>query len=176
MSRAFAELVAIGRIDRPQGRRGEVVVTPFSDRPDRFPKLERAYAPGPGGSSLQLEVASSWPHKKRWVLKLIGVDSIDDAEKLRGLELRIGEEELAPLPEGSYYDHQLKGLEVVDAGSGETIGVVRDLIETGAVPVLAVETSAGESLIPLAERFVRRVDLAAGRMLVRPPEFEDAEA
>jgi 16S rRNA processing protein RimM len=176
MPRAFDELVAIGRIDRPQGRRGEVVVTPFSDRPDRFPNLRRAFAPGPGGSIRELRVTSSWPHKRRWVLKLDGIDSIDAAEGLRGLELRIGEEELAPLPEGSYYDHQLKGLEVVDAAGGERLGVVRDLIETGGVPVLAVDTGSGESLIPLAERFVRQVDLAAGRMLVCPPEFEDAEA
>jgi 16S rRNA processing protein RimM len=175
-SRSFDELVAIGRIDRPQGRRGEVVVTPFSDRPDRFPKLERAFVPGPGGTLRELAVTSRWPHKGRWVLKVEGVDSIDDADGLRGLELRIGEEELAPLPEGSYYDHQLRGLEVVDADSGERLGVVRGLIETGGVPVLAVDTAGGESLIPLAERFVRQVDLASGRMLVRPPELEDAEA
>jgi len=176
MSRVFDEMVAIGRIDRPQGRRGEVVVTPFSDRPDRFPNLERAFVPGPGGVARELTVTSSWPHKDRWVLKLAGVDSIDDADGLRGLELRIGEEELAPLPEGTYYDHELRGLEVVDAMGGERLGVVRSLIETGGVPVLAVDTPGGESLIPLAERFVRQVDLAAGRMLVCPPEFEDAEA
>jgi 16S rRNA processing protein RimM len=176
MSRAFAALVTIGRDARPQGRRGEVVVTPFSDRPDRFPTLERAFAPGPGGSSRELRVTSSWPHKGRWVLKLEGIDSIDEAEGLRGADLRIGEEELAVLPEGSYYDHQLRGLEVVHAESGETLGAVRGLIETGAVPVVQVDGEREEILIPLARAFVREVDLRAGRMRVSPPETEDAEA
>ena len=64
------------------------------------------------------------------MLKLEGVDSIDEAETLRGLELRIAEEELAALPEGSYYHHQLLGLRVEDEAGGE-IGVVEDVLETG---------------------------------------------
>lgn len=173
---AWADMVAIGRIDRPQGRKGEVVVTPFSDRPDRFPNLERAFVPGPGGRGRALEVTARWPHKGRWVLKLRGVDSIDAAEGLRGLELRIGEEELAPLPEGSFYHHQLRGLEVRDADTGERLGVVRELLETGGTPLLAVDTDSGESLIPLARQFVRGVDLAERTARVRLPEYEDAEA
>jgi len=172
-SRAFADLVAIGRVDRPQGRRGEVVVTPLTDRPDRFPTLRRAFAPGPDGGSRELRVVASRPHKGRWVLALEGFGSIDDAERLRGAELRIGEEELPSLPDGSYWDHQLRGLEVHDAAGGGRIGVVRDLIDTGAVPVLQLDTPRGEILVPLAAPFVREVDLAAGRMLLRLPEPED---
>ena len=173
-SRPFAELVSIGRIDRPQGRRGEVVVTCFSDRPDRFEQLRRAYVPEAAGGSREVRVTDAWPHKGRWVLKLEGFDSIDAAEALRGLELRIGEEELPPLPDGGYYHHELKGLKVVAADSGDPIGVVRDLIETGGAPVLSVSTPSGECLIPLAERFVREVDLAGGRLVALPPELEDA--
>lgn len=172
---AWTDMVAIGRIDRPQGRKGEVVVTPFSDRPDRFPSLERAFVPASDGEGRALEVTDRWPHKGRWVLKLRGVDSIDAAEALRGLELRVGEEELAPLPQGSYYHHQLRGLEVRDADGGQSLGVVRDVVETGGVPVLAVETGSGEMLIPLAQQYVREVDLAERCMRVRPPEYEDAE-
>lgn len=173
---AWAEMVAIGRIDRPQGRKGEVVVTPLSDVPDRFPTLERAFVPGPGGGGRALEVVARWPHKRRWVLEFEGVDSIDAAEALRGVELRIGPEDLAPLPADTYYHHDLRGLAVEDAGTGASLGVVRGLIETGGVPVLEVETASGESLIPLARRFVERVDVPGGRLLVRVPEYEDAEA
>ena len=112
--RPFAELVAIGRVVKPQGRKGEVLVDPLSDRPDRFPALRAAYVPGTGGGSREVRVESCWPHKGRFVLKLEGVDSIDDAETLRGMEMRIAEEDLPALPAGSYYHHQLKGLPVVD--------------------------------------------------------------
>jgi 16S rRNA processing protein RimM len=174
-ARAFAELVAIGRVIKPQGRRGEVVVQPLSDRPERFPALRRAYVEGPGGSAREVDVASCWPHKGRFVLKLAGVDSIDQAEGYRGLELRIGEEELAALPAGSYYHHQLRGLSVEDP-AGKPLGTVADILETGAdAAVLSVRGPAGETLVPLAEAFVRSVDLPGGRMVVAVPELVDVE-
>jgi 16S rRNA processing protein RimM len=173
--RPFAELVAIGRVVKPQGRKGEVLVDPLSDRPDRFPALRAAYVPGTGGGSREVKVESCWPHKGRFVLKLEGVGSIDEAEAYRGLELRIGEEDLAVLPPGSYYHHQLKGLRVVDP-EGRGLGVAADLLETGgASPVLVVRGPAGELLVPLAEDFVRRVDLEAGTMVVAVPETVDAQ-
>jgi len=173
--RPFAELVAIGRVVKPQGRKGEVLVDPLSDRPDRFPALRAAYVPGTGGGSRELKVESCWPHTGRFVLKLEGVGSIDEAEAYRGLELRIGEEDLAVLPPGSYYHHQLKGLRVVDP-EGRGLGVAADLLETGgASPVLVVRGPAGELLGPLAEDFVRRVDLEAGTMVVAVPETVDAQ-
>jgi 16S rRNA processing protein RimM len=167
--RPFAELVAIGLVIKPQGRKGEVLVKSLTDRPDRFPALRQVFVPAAEGDSRPLVVTDCWPHKGRYVLKLEGVDSITAAEGYRGLELRIGEEELAALPEGSFYHHQLRGLEVEDGG-GSALGTVVELLETGAATVLVVRGAKGESLIPLAERFVKRVDLAAGRMVVEVPE------
>ena len=167
--RSFADLVAIGRVVKPQGRKGEVVAAPLSDRPDRFPSLTRVYVPGEAGAAREVTVTSCWPHKGRFVLKFAGVDSIDAAEGYRGLELRIGEEELASLPEGSYYHHQLRGLRVEDTG-GRELGTVEELMETGAATVLVVRGSKGEQLIPLAHRFVMRVDLPGGRLVVSTPE------
>jgi 16S rRNA processing protein RimM len=169
------ELVLIGRVVKPQGRRGEVLVHPLSDRPDRFPTLEGAFLTGPGGEVREVRVTSSWPHKGRHVLKLEGVDSIDEAERLRGCELRIGEEELAPLPEGSFYHHELTGLHVTD-GAGVELGVVEDVMETGAgAPVLVVRGSGGETLVPLAVDFVKNVDLAGARIVIERLEYAGAD-
>jgi 16S rRNA processing protein RimM len=173
-ARPFEGMVAIGRVVKPQGRKGEVVVEPFSDRPDRFPSLRAINVPGEGGAARSIAVVSCWPHKGRFVLKLQGIDSIGEAETLRGFEVRIGEEELATLPTGSYYHHQLKGLAVVDE-AGEPLGTVEDILETGGeAPVLSVRRMGAETLIPLAEAFVRDVDLAAGRMVVVRPEYAEA--
>jgi 16S rRNA processing protein RimM len=170
---SWASLVSIGRVVKPQGRRGEVAVEPFSDRPDRFPSLRRAYLPAPGGSAREVAVAGCWPHKGRFVLKLEGVDSIDAAEALRGMELRIREEDLEALPAGSYYHHQLRGLSVEDDAGG-TLGRVEDILDTGGeAPVLVVRGPGGETMVPLAESFVRQVDLRRGRLVVVRPELVD---
>ncbi|HET7747283.1 MAG TPA: ribosome maturation factor RimM [Vicinamibacteria bacterium] len=175
MARAWADLVAVGRVVKPQGRKGEVAVEPLTDNALRFDSLRRAFLPGPDGSVREVEVESSWPHKGRFVVKLKGVDSIDDAERLRDQELRIAEEELERLPEGSYYHHQLKGLEVVDE-AGKSVGRAEDILETGGeAPVLVVKGPLGrETLVPLAGHFVKTVDLEAKRIVIAPPEYVDA--
>jgi 16S rRNA processing protein RimM len=183
MALAFAELVAIGRVVKPQGRKGEVLTEPLSDRPDRFPSLKRAFVPGPGGEAREVEVTSCWPHKGRFVLKLAGVDSIDAAEAFRGQELRIPEADLAELPEGSYYHHELIGLAVFEP-EGRPRGLVKDILDTGAgAPVLVIvgDSASGpgggiEYLVPLAEDFVTGVDVKGGRLTVAFKDWVDAVA
>lgn len=165
----FAELVTVGHVIKPQGRKGELLVHPLSDRPERFQDLKRAFVPGPGGSAREVEVSSSWPHKGRFVIKLKGVDSINDAEAYRGIDLRIGPDQVAALPEGSYYHYQLIGLEAYEGA--RALGRVESLLETGAgAPVLVVRGPAGETLLPLHSEFVPHIDLAGGRLEVRLPE------
>jgi 16S rRNA processing protein RimM len=171
----FRDLVLIGRVVKPQGRHGEVAIEPLSDRPDRFPTLERAFVPGPGGEAREVRVESGRPHQGRWVLKLEGVSSIEDAEGLRGLELRIAESDLDPLPEGSYYHHQLAGLRVVD-GEGAAVGLVEGVMETcGGADILVIRGPEGEILLPFAGDFVKAVDLASGTIVVARPEYVVAD-
>jgi len=171
----FRELVLVGRVVKPQGRHGEVAVLCHSDRPDRFPTLRRAFVQGDGGELRELRVERAWPHKGRFVLKLEGIDSIEAAEKLRDRELRIPEDELPALPEGSYYHHQLAGMSVVD-GSGASLGKVADVVETGAeARVLVVRGEQGETLVPFAAGHVKAVDLARGILIVERPEYVVAD-
>jgi 16S rRNA processing protein RimM len=172
---AFADLVLVGRVVKPQGRKGEVKVLPLSDRADRFPRLERAFVPAPGGASREVRVERCWAHGRHFVLKLAGIDSITQAETLRDAELRIPESELAALPAGSYYYHQLAGLRVVDT-RGEPLGLVASVMETGAeTRVLVLEGPHGETLLPFAADFVKSVDLAGGTLVAARPEYVDAD-
>lgn len=169
------ELVVVGRVVKPQGRHGEVAVLCLSDRPERFPTLRRAFVAGDDGGLRELRVERAWPHKGRFVLKFAGVDSIDDAERLREFELRIPEDELEPLPAGSYYHYQLAGLAVIDE-AGASLGVVEDVVETGAeARVLVVRGEQGETLLPFAEGTVKQVDLEQRRLLVARPEYVVAD-
>jgi len=165
-------LVTIGRVVKPQGRRGEVLAEPLSDRPDRFATLKSVHVAAPDGSSQLLSVVSCWPHKGRFVLKLEGVDSIDDAQRLRGRDLGIDEADLAELPAGSYYHHELIGLVAVDE-SGRELGKVEEILETGAAPVLTLRGAGGELLVPLASDFVVAVDRARGELVLRVPIDEE---
>ena len=174
--RAFDEMVTIGRVVKPQGRKGEILIAPLTDRPERFPELRAAYVAGAKGGAREIVVASCWPHKGGFVLKIHGVDSIDAAEGYRGLEIRIGEESLDSLPAGSYYHHQLVGLAVED-GSGRSLGRAAEILETGgAASVLVVRGDQGELLVPLADEFVRSVNLPEGRIVVKRPELVDVES
>ncbi len=168
------DLVTIGRIVRPQGRKGEVVTEILSDRPDRFASLRRAYVTGPSAEPREVVVTSCWPHKGRMVVKLEGVDSIDAAEEFRGAELGIAAEDLPPLPEGSYYHHELQGLEVQDT-EGRPLGTVAEILETGGAPVLVIRSSGKEALVPLAYEFVKRVDRQGRTLVVAVPEWVDAD-
>ncbi len=168
---AFRDLVLVGRVVKPQGRHGELAVAVYSDREDRFPNLRRVFLPAPEGEARELQVERAWAHKGRFVLKLLGVDSIEAAERLRGLELRIPEDELGRLPEGTYWHHQLRGLRVQDQ-DGVALGVVQDVLETGAeARVLAIRGAGEELLLPFAADFVRAVDLERGLLVVRKPEY-----
>ena len=172
-ARAFSDLITIGRVVKAQGRKGEVVIEPFSDRPGRFSELRRVFLPGEGDAAFEWQVEGHWPHKHREVLKLAGVDSIDDAERLRGMDVRIPEEDLDVLPADSYYHYQLRGLRVEDE-SGADLGRVAEILKTGAgADVLVVRGPGGESLLPLVSSFIKEVDLRGGRLVAAPPELID---
>ncbi len=172
---AFSDLVLVGRVVKPQGRHGEVAVESLSDRPERFQTLQRAFLTGEGGEAREVRIERTWPHRGRFVVKIEGVDSIEAAAALRGHELRISEDELASLPEGSYYHHQLLGLRVLDEAA-EPLGVVEDVIETGAsARVLVVRGPRGETLLPFASSFVKRVDLETRTLAVTQPEYVVAD-
>jgi 16S rRNA processing protein RimM len=173
-TRGFSELITIGRVVKPQGRKGEVVIEPFSDRPGRFSELRRVFLPAPGDAVAERQVEGHWPHKHREVLKLAGVDSIDEAERLRGMDVRIPEEDLDVLPPDSYYHHQLRGLRV-ETESGADLGTVADILKTGAgADVMVVKGPLGESLVPLVSSFIKQVDLPGGRLVAVWPELVDA--
>src|SRR5271169_885051 len=108
-----SKFLAIARIAKPQGRRGEVIAEILSDFPERFEQLARAYLEVGGGPPNPVVVERTWPHKGRIVLKFSGVDSIDQADRLRGLHVFIRREDRVALPDHQYYVWELEGCRVV---------------------------------------------------------------
>ena len=162
-------MVTVGRIIRPHGNRGQVVVAPESDfAEERFKVGETLHVSHGGEVPGKLTVSSSRFHDGRWVVGFDGVVSIDDAETLRGLELRIPEEDLRELGPNAFYVHHLVGCDVRTV-RGDRVGVVSRVDLTTGVPVLVV-TARGEVLVPFVDAICRRVDPVARVIEIDPPD------
>jgi 16S rRNA processing protein RimM len=101
------------------------------------------------------------------VVKLQGVDTLEQAEALRGALLEIPTSEAPPPPEGAYYQHQVMGLQVWTA-DGQLLGRVADILETGSNDVYVVRGPEGEKLVPAIADVVVSVDIGAGRITIQP--------
>ena len=163
------ELVAIAKIAKPRGLRGEVVADILTDFPERFGGLEDVIAVSANGIRSDLKIEDVWFQKGRVVLRFAGITSVEDAQTLRGVEICIPESAVAELDEGEFFDWQLEGCDV-ETTEGERIGTVRELMRTGGTELLVVENGAKEYLIPFAEAICPEVDVEKKRIVVDPPE------
>ena len=159
--------VAVGWIRGPRGVQGELKVDVLTEFPERFARGARLWIAGQAYT-----VRRSRVHQGTLLLRLEGVETREEAERLRHQLLELPESELKPLGPDQYYRFQLIGLEAVDT-SGAPLGRVEDVLETGANDVYVVRDERGELLIPAIDSVVKAVDLAAGRMTVDlPPGLE----
>jgi len=164
--------LAVARVLRPQGRRGEVLAELLTDFPARLRELRQVFLEDPEKDSHPVQVENVWSHKKGVVIKFLGVDSIASASRLKGRHVLILAEERMPLPPNHYYLWELQGCQVVAEQRGRRVevGTVTDIEPTGGVDVLHVATSRGEVLIPLAQAICTKIDTQARTIVIDPPE------
>jgi 16S rRNA processing protein RimM len=165
----WESMVTVGRIVRPHGHRGGVVVAPESDfAAERFrPGAELRWLRD--GQTATVRVAASREFRGRWVVTLEGVTSMNEAETLRGLEFRVPVEALHPLDARSHYVHDLVGCAVVTS-AGREVGRVTGVQFGPAAPLLEVaDGEGGEVLVPLSDAICRLVDPAGKRIVIDPP-------
>ena len=162
-------MVLVGRIARPHGIRGQVIVTPETDFVDeRFRAGATFWTRSDRGHEV-LTVSSARVQNGRPVIGFEGYERIEDVERLAGLDLRIPEDSLLPLDAGAYYVHDLVGC-AVETISGEPVGEVRRVEGGAGASVLSVEGRRGEVLVPLAADICVEVDIAGRRIRINPPE------
>jgi 16S rRNA processing protein RimM len=188
--------VIVARILRPRGNKGEVAAQLLTDFPERLTKLTEVFlgASGRAGAAEPrlTPLKSCWlsqNHKGQGVFHFEGCNSISEAEKFRGLDVLLPIEKRVPLSAGQYFVDDLIGCLVFEnfaeppivssspcslATAPSLLGVVKDVQIPGegvaGTPILVVDTSAGEILVPLAEDICRRIDTAARRIDVELPE------
>ena len=165
------DAILVGVVARTHGNKGEVVVNPETDFPEeRFQAGVSLMTRHRDGSPATLDVATMRMHQGRPVILFKGIGSMNDAELLAGLELRVAEDErdAERLEDGEFYHRDLIGCTVVTE-SGEAIGEVTAVEGDERASRLVVRSRRNEVLIPLADE-ICTVDLAAKRITVRPPE------
>jgi 16S rRNA processing protein RimM len=165
--------VTLARILRPRGLRGEVAAEILTDFPQRLPSLREVWLADGCSAPRRVGVQRCWLSTSRGgqaIFHFAGVETVESAERLRGCEVQIPLEHRVQLEPGNYYVGELIGCEVWEAGAGAAMGAVRDVQFPGGVPLLAVDTSEGEVLVPLAAEFCVRVDIQAKRIDVALPD------
>ncbi len=156
-------LLEIGQIVNTHGLRGDVKVMPWCDDPEIFHELAYVLIDGQ-----EFEIEKSAIHKNMVLLKLEGINHINDAENYRNKILFVPREELGDLPDGTYYICDLLGCNVV-TDTGRALGKIRDIIKTGSNDVYVVEDETqNQTLIPVIEDCIKSVDIDAKRVIITP--------
>lgn len=166
----------IGEIVGTHGVRGELRVNPCCDSPEFFTQFKTLYYDSNGCCAVK--VTSSRPHGNIVLVKIAGVDTVEDAQKLRGRTLYMKRSD-ASLPDGSYFIAELVGCEVFDAdNSSIKYGTLSDVSQTGANDVWHITAENGrEYLIPAIPIVVIKTDVENNLVLIRPLKgiFDDED-
>ena len=154
--------LAIGRVVRPFGLRGELRVQLMTEYPEQLGRLRTVYL-GPDTQPWQVEAVRL--HQGAALFKLAGCEDRTTADMLRGALVQIHRKDAVPLEDDEYYEHQIIGLKVVEEDS-TLLGEITQIITTGANDVFVVVGPGGELLLPAIESVILDIDLDNGLMVV----------
>lgn len=176
------DLVVVGRVRRPTGIDGTLLIEVYSGDPKRFSVGDRVFIDGSGH-----EIVRTGASGKSAKIKLAGIDSIEKAGPFRGEELAVTIDSLPDNPPGVYYHYEILGIDVVTL-DGQRLGTLTEVIETGSNDVFVVSpdgdatrreaanedsgkgpNNSGEILIPVLDGVIVAVDKENGVMTIDPP-------
>lgn len=160
--------VAVGKVLKPRGIRGEAWLSPLTDYPERFDDLDEVRVQKPDGTSGSLRIGFVRSYGKRLGIKFAGVASPEAVAEYRGSLLMIPRDKVYPLPEDRYYVFEIVGLKV-ETEAGEAAGEVVDVLSLPGNDVYVVDRDGQEVLLPAAADLLT-VELEAGRIVVKDLE------
>lgn len=159
------DLLKVGVITSTHGIRGEVKVFPTTDDAKRFKKLKNVILDN-GKEKIDMEIATVRFFKNMVILKFKGIDDINDVEKYKKAELYVTRENAVPLKKDEYFIADLIGVEVT-SDEGEALGVIDDVLQTGANDVYVIKkTGCQDLLVPAIKACIKEVDIENQKMIV----------
>ncbi|MBQ7128632.1 MAG: ribosome maturation factor RimM [Clostridia bacterium] len=157
--------IETGKVVGTHGIKGEVRVQPWADTPNFLVQFKTLYTDENGENSLK--IISSRAHKNIVLMKIEGFKTIEQAETLRGKTLFIDRGDVS-LEKGAYFQCDLFGCKVFDAVSGEPLGAITDVSQTGANDVWHIKKDGKEYLIPSIPDVVISVDIDNQKVVIHP--------
>ncbi|MFU0823902.1 ribosome maturation factor RimM [Clostridium sp.] len=155
------QFLTVGKIINTHGIKGEIKVLPATDDVRRFENLKEAYI---DNNLIQIEGYKFQPGKV--ILKIEGINSIDEAKKLKNKYIKIQREQAVKLPEDAYYEADIIGCIVYDE-NGEELGTIDEIIYTGSNEVYWIKGNK-ELLIPAIKDIIVKVDIENKKIIIRP--------
>lgn len=159
------DLLQVGVIANTHGVRGEVKVFPTTDDPARYKQLKTVLVDN-GKEQLEWEISNVKFFKQMVIVKFKGVDNINDVLKYKGAKLLISRKNAVKLEKDEYFRADLFGLRAVDE-NGEQLGIIKDVLSTGANDVYVIRQEAGaDILVPAIKECILKVDLEQKQMVI----------
>lgn len=158
------EFLEAGKIVGTHGVRGMVRIDPWADSCEFLKQFKTLYIKG-GKESFQILSLSA--HGRVAIAKIKGVETIEEAEKLRNQTIYIKRDD-AKLPEGRYFVDELISCEVFDADTCCSLGTITDVSKTGANDVWHIEKNGVEYLVPAIDSVIVSVDVQNEKAIIRP--------
>lgn len=165
--------ITIGRIAGTHGVRGRMLLLPLTDYPERFLDMEELVLELPGKPRRTLKVTEMTPYSNKgtFFLSAEGVNDRDAAESYKNWFVTVADDERVELSEDEFWIDDIIGLETVESGSGNSLGTVEEVMQTGSNDVYLIRTPQGELRpIPATEQAIDKVDLENRKIMVTIPE------
>ena len=160
--------LVVGKLRRPHGVNGEIIMDVETDFPERLRRGKTVYV---GEEHMPLKIKTIRPQNRAMLLSFAEYNDCDQVGVLRNYLVYVKAADLPRLPDGEYYNHQIINMRVVDE-QGQVLGVLTDILETGANDVYVVTSPDGvELLFPAIEDVLLGVDLEKQEIKVRPQEW-----
>jgi 16S rRNA processing protein RimM len=159
------DLLPIGRVVKPHGVKGKIKVDYFGEDLNHFPLYREVFIKDHVGRLQAYDILEAVPQPPRLILRLKGIERIEEVEPLVGREIFIEKRSLPDLKEGEHYWFEILGM-VVETEKGKRIGRVREIFPTGANDVYVVEGKRREIFLPATEEVIQSIDIKKGKMKV----------
>ena len=163
---SIRSLVAIGKVVKAFGIRGDVVILPMTDNVARFKKLKRVFVGANSSIAVEMPIQAMKIEQRGVRLQFADVADRTAAEELVGSLLFVDEKDAVHPPKGTFFIHDIVGLNVID-DSGASIGVVKDVLKYPANDVYVIESNGKELLLPAVKEFIKKIDLEAKTIRVK---------
>jgi 16S rRNA processing protein RimM len=163
------DLLLMGKVVRPHGVEGALRIKSYAQSEESFLSAGTVFLRSSSGQTWEYVVSSVRPHKNILLLKLEGLNTLEEAEKYRGAAILIKRDALPQEGDEEYFWHELIGLQVYLSG-GEYVGTIKHILPTGSNDIYVVQEGKKEVLIPAIHDVVKEIDLINNRMIISEVE------